>query len=521
MKIPRPEPRLRSRRTYSFDVIPRERSDIIHRSQLDIRIDKQAIIETACDHNRYVVRGTTLRNLPIYDDCRMYDVAPEKYASLLEKEVLKLIAFAESKDFPAFSSQGSLGGVGRADFESLSGLADQMSCNLSVLTQDNSRHGLEVPAVASEAWDALIKSRQHLRARYAQDTSGVEGRQPATLPNPQDNKIAYHSLLDYIIGLMSWWLLRSAHSEYWEKHLLAILAPQAVKMKVIAADPIKFAKTTLSATHMTIEKLKFEAEFKAELIKVGGKDRDLDLLQAEDDLSNTYFEEKFFLRQHLGNIFEAILEILTNREKSGDEAETFEICSMIHRSGLGGVTNIITGLRNGSIVASSNLQHINFCCSIFDFLKANTTRIVDAEQSTASLSPEESLRDHVTVHMTYNNGREGSKKDISDSKVRVYTMDNAVSLMVPLALINSTPAREVAILRDLTNMLADANDPIRQFAPPPRHFAIEYTISTKSWISKWQHNKKSMDPDIQKLYQSPLRRGVLPVGKHHHPPYDL
>jgi hypothetical protein len=472
-----------------------------------VQIDKQLVIQTACDYDRYVIGGTTLRNLPIYDDCKAYDVNPEVFANLLEKEVDKLIAFATSDKPPLFDSQGSLDGLSRKDFENLSGLADQMLCNMSILTHDNSRHGIEIPTIASDAWDDLILSRRRLRTRYAQDESQwshVEGKQPTTLPDAGHNTAAYHKLLDYILGVITWWMLRSADSEYWTRHLLAILARWAVKMKVVAKGPVRCAELTLSETYSMIQKIKHESEFKDVLIKIGGKERDIDVLQTEVDLSNVYFEEKLFLRQHLGFVIETILEALMRHERSGNEAESFEICAMIHRSGLEGVTNMLTGQRHGNIVASSNLQHINFCYSIFKLLELNTDQLEEIVNTSPPPSPEQAALNCLNVSMACKDG----KHRIFNFAVQ--KMDHAVSLIVPLALMDPSPAREIASLMNLTNSLADGRDPIRQFAPPPKDFAVEYIISTKTWLIKWEGkgNDKVMDPDIKQLSQSPLRRGV-------------
>lgn len=470
-------------------------------------ISKKLVLQTANDHDRYVIGGTTLRNLPIYDDCTMYNATPPVYARLLEIEIDQLIAFATSDSPPLFNSQGCLGGLSRKDFEDVSGLADQILCNMAILDHDNSRHGIEIPTIASEAWDILISSRKRLRTRYAQDESHVEGRQPTTLSDPNDNQVAYHQLLDYILGTIAWWILRSADSEYWRRQLLAILARWAVKMKLVLRDPVLCADISLAETKTMIEHKKFGADFKEVVIKFGGKEQDIDVLETEFDLSSSYFVEKLLLRQHLGKIMETVLEALSRHERSGIEAESFEICSMIHRSGLEGVASMLTGQRHGNIVASSNLQHINFCYSIFKFLEYNTVQLEAIDKKIPSPSPVEAEQNCLKVVMACNTGENG---DTSKFDFALRRMDDAISLIVPLALMDPQPASQIASLMNLTNMLADPKDPIRQFAPPPRNFAAEYTIATKTWNAQWQRRGKDrfMDPDIKQLSQSPLRRGV-------------
>ena len=485
----------------------RGRANIIKRDGYRVQPEKESIIQAATNHDLYVIGKTTLRALPIYDDCVPYGLKSSTFNDLLDKEVDKLIALVTNESPPLFDSEGVLDGTSRKEFEDLSGLADQLFCNFSILNHDNSRHGIEIPTIASEAWDCLIASRRRLRKRYAQDQSRVEGWQPAVLSDPELNRKAYHKLLDYILGSVAWWVVRCAHSKYWKTQMLAILAQFTVKMKVVARNPVECAATTLAETYATIQRMKNESEFNDKLIKIGGKDREVDILSTETDLSNLYYEEKMLLRQHLENIIHGVLESLTRHERSGNEADSFEICTMIYRTGLEGVTSMLTGQRHGNIVATSNLQHINFAYSAFKLLEQNTLLL-----KMPTHSPTSSNADSLRVCWRANASADPG------SELAVHKMDHVISLIVPMSLVEPGISREIALLISLTNVLADEGDPIRQFEPPPRDFALEYTISTRPWLTNLDGSTRDrlFDPDIQQLSQSPLRRGVQSMSIHSH-----
>ncbi|KAK8071382.1 hypothetical protein PG997_011585 [Apiospora hydei] len=172
---------------------------------------------------------------------------------------------------------------------------------MAVLVLDNARHGLQFPTIASKAWDRMISARRFLRLRYQQSDSieHVEGRAPLKLSDPEQNEVVYSQLLDYILGTMSWWLMRCAQSQYWKKHLIAILAKWAVKIKIVAFDPQASAEASLNQITETIDSMKAEAEFREVILMVGGKERDISTFDTETDMSSMYFEDKMVLRELL------------------------------------------------------------------------------------------------------------------------------------------------------------------------------------------------------------------------------
>jgi hypothetical protein len=485
----------------------RGRFNIADRNTHRVVFDQDAILKAANDHECYHIRRYILHNLPKYDDCTPYITETSKLDELFRAEMQKLIQFAENDDPPIFDSEGCLQGVGCKDFEDISNLADQMQCISSVLTHDNSRHGVSFGTqVANEAWISLIVSRSNLRTRYAKDDMHVEGQQPVTLEDSgqsQRNARAFHALLDYILAVMAWWLVRCADSEYWRTHVLTALAGWAVKMKIISADPVRCVEHSLSETTGMIEGLKTEAEYNDVLIKVGGKKTDAEDVQTQTNFCNLYCEEKSWIRGALGSILNQVLEAFLQDDKSGIPANLFEVCTMVYRRDTEPERSgkIWTGSRHGDVGASSSLRHITFCYNLSKLLKLHFDKVKQA-----SRPPKSSSDDYVKVSGAV---RENGSTPFD---LQVYKMDHAITLLTPLILMQPSTARQISLLMNTAMAFMGGKEVLRVFAPPPTDFALEFTLSTSAWLKAHEvTNPKtngSFDPDIRSLSQSPLKRGL-------------
>jgi hypothetical protein len=415
--------------------------------------------------------------------------------------VEKLIEFAELEQPLIFNSHGCLRGAGRTDFEELSNLADQMKCMSDVLTHDNSRHGVIFGShVADQAWDNLVKSRSRLRMRYATDEKHMEGVQPIVLEDCEQserNARAFHFLLDYILGVMAWWLVRCADSGYWRTQILATLAQWAVKMKIIARDPVKCAESSLSATSGMIEELKIVADANDVLIKIGGKKKDVSPVQSQTDYCNLYIEEKLWIRDALKGILGEVLLALAQDDKSTAPADFFEICTMIFRKDTepdrGG--RIWTGMGNGDVGVSSNLDHISFCYSLTSLLNLHINKMKHAQRP-----PQAPIDEFVKL-----SGYIFEEKETRRYDLQVYSMDHIITLLIPLLLMQPFAVKQIGSLMSTAMAFMDAKEILRVFTPPPIDFALELALSTHAWLQD-TGTSRVRDPDITSLSESPLNR---------------
>jgi hypothetical protein len=496
----RPKARASRRQPISFET-PQKFFNIADRKTYSVKFDKDAILKTASDSDSYHIRNHKLRNLPKFDNCRPYIDKPTEINKLLADEVDKLIEFAELDQPPVFNSHGCLRGADRTDFEELSNLADQIACISDVLTHDNSRHGVVFGTyVADEAWDTLLSSRCSLQIRYATDEKHREGGRPVTLEDcgqPERNSRALHVLLDYILNIMAWWLVRCADSEYWRTQILATLAQQAVKMKVICRNPARCAESSLSETSGMIEQLKIEADMNDVLIKIGGEKKDPYPLQTQKDYLNLYIEEKLWIREALNGILGQVLAALVRDDESNEPSGFSEICTMIFRrdtepdrSG-----KIWTGLRHGDVGVSSSLLHISFCYSLTNLLNLHINAMKLAERT-----PQPPIAEHIKLSGNINENDTTTKHTL-----QIYSMDDVVTLLIPLLLMQPLAVKPVRKLMNTAMAFMNASEVLRVFTPPPLDFALELTLSTRAWL----HDSKTsqvLDPDVTSLSQSPLNR---------------
>ena len=473
--------------------------NIISRDELEgnlseIKVD--AIVKTANNHNEYVDGERTLKNLPRFDECEDL-ISGAEWEHLLQEEVVKLVGFSGNSSPPLFDSHDCLQNMAREDFNLVAGLADQIYCNLSILQHDNARIVIEKSKTPNRnAWSELLKTRKTLADRYAQTEAQVEGCLPRHLDNPDKDFRAYCALLDYILAVSVWWMIRSVYSKYLEQQVFATLARWAVKLKALAKDPVRAAEQALSDTSDLFTMRKTELEFRDELliVQVWEKKAEINMSDTPTDPTALYFDEKQLLGEVLSAIVINVLATLNSQNRSPTPINSFEICTLVYQTGLEGETTMFHGARDGGISTSSNLKHINFCLNSYLLLKSNTESIHNVWMSTP---------DPQTSAVSIRWSAADARNELCVAQPIVHCMDHLVSLLVPAAL--STP-RCAILLSHLTNIatiMAKTEDRVAIYSPPRENFSLEYVITTPA---RQIEDAKVVDPDIQPLSQSPARQ---------------
>lgn len=353
--------------------------------------------------------------------------------------------------------------------------------------------------------DIMVETRRKLHLDYQLSGSfeTVEGRASQVLLDGAENYKAYLRLLDYVLGTMSWWLMHCAQSDFWDKHLIAILAKWAVKLKIIAIDPQKSAIKSLNGTKDTIEILEKKPEITQAFFQIGGEDRDVNIHETKEDLSEPYHEEKMYLRDRLSGLFVGILEALRTQVPSKYEPDYFEVCSLIYWAKEQGLANMIMGFRDGNISTSSVLSHITYLHSAFQFLELNTDRMRDRHISSA---PHTGHMPYVKIRRSkWTGGRHVASKP---EEISIYSMDDVISLLVPLSLLNARVAHRAGSLVDFSNK-AESGDIIQRAGLPDEYFS-EYILSTRSWMEENCPTSlaTTVVSDARHLSQSPTRIGL-------------
>ena len=484
----------------------RRRRDILSRSNHHIELDEGEIFKCTVHHQEYPLGAMKLKGLPKFDDSIPHGITEVKETELIKEEIKKLVAHAKSKTAIMFDTQCVLGATDLKGFEALSNVSDQIQCNISIIKHDNSRHIVEhCPSWVEDALQDFKRSRRQLISRYRQKKSHVEGRQPKLLGNPQANQLVYFALVDYLLAVLAWWLVRTAESKFWKSELLAILAQWAVKLKVVSHEPAVCAERSLSDGEELMRQMVADFDSREAMIlriRIGpdsAEQKSFDALDAEADLTATYFQEKMLLRQHMEFLLRVSIDGLLARERTGNNADSFEICSLVYKTGLQRTLTVLSGDKDGDIAASSDLAHISHIYTAFELLLNNTTAATPSTRQTDASK---------SVCIKWRQFKSVEQADMDLHEFHMSSIDHVISILVPLALTSPLAAARIEKLIQIASISADEEDPILQFMPPWKDFGAEYTFSTSEWLSKQHRSKQYHDPDVRSLPKSPLRRGI-------------
>jgi hypothetical protein len=258
----------------------------------------------------------------------------------------------------------------------------------------------------------------------------------------------------------------------------------------------------ITASFCSDHKTKIQADSDSILIKIGWEKKDADSAHSQTDFCNWYCEEKISVRFHLENLLYYLFTSLVKHERSSIGADFFEVCALVYRSDMKceRTCKMWTSHRHGDITTSSTLYHVGFCYDLSKLIQHNIREIKKEP-------PRLIATDFVQLSGAI---REGTVTDVS---LNVYRMDHAITLLVPLLLLNAESYQQILRLRGAIKPFMRKDEAIRQFEPPRRDFALEYTLSTSSWLSNLQNTQQNgyIDRDVMTLSSSPLRRGLRGV----------
>ncbi|KAK0109762.1 hypothetical protein ONS95_002438 [Cadophora gregata] len=475
---------------------------------------EEDILKRATEHEKYNKGGISLTGLPKFDDLRNYGISTATENHLWQLEIRRLKADAASEDPLIFDSKGILDRTDSTTFEHLSHLADQIICNFSVIDHDNTLHVLEHCrwiATLSAAVRNFKDARTRLTTRFEQDEDKVKARRPKTLDPPEANQMVYFALVDYITSNVATLVVRSATSDYWNNHSLAILAKWAAKLKILSYNPSQYASLSLDAAEDLLARMTdSDAKENIRVLKIratdaGSESRDeMDIdSQAEADITGYYFQDHYSLRVRLANLFRYAVFALYASEKTGNPPNCFELCTLVYETGLERSLTVISNDRRGDVAATSDFTHVNCSFTAFQNLMKNVEYLGSKAQSPRSAG------DLTTIQWQWSEGSEGSVPKAG--RFLTGRFDNIVSIMVPFALTDSHTGIEMGVMLDYATGNSEDEDPVIQFER--RHFTAKFVVTTAAWDDK-QHKMKSADtahgpdPDVAPISRSPLNRTI-------------
>jgi hypothetical protein len=457
-----------------------------------------------------------LTGLPKFDDLKSYGISAEVETHLWTLEIQRLKADAASEDAIKFSSDGILDRTDPKAFEDLSNLADQIICNFAIIDHDNTLHVLEhcrwmstlAPAVRN-----FKDARTRLTTRFEQDEDKFKARRPKVLDSTEANQKVYFALVDYITSNVARLLVRSATSDYWNNHTLAILAKWAAKLKIISYNPTVYASLSLDAAEDLLARMTdSEDKDKMKVLKIrvtdAGTNKDeMDVeSQGEADITGYYYQDHYILRSGLAFLVRHAAIALYASEKTGNSSNCFEMCTLVYETGLKRRLAVISNDRRGDVAATSDTTHVTSTYTAF----RNLIQIVEHLKSTTTPPPRADALEQTTFRWQWAEDVEGSAS--KDGRFVTTRFDDVVSVTVPLALTDAHTGIVIGDMLDFATSNSEEEDPVMQFDRD--HFTARFVVTTAAWADK-QHKSRSpanaaqaLDPDVLPVSGSPLNRTI-------------
>jgi hypothetical protein len=488
-------------------------------------IDLEDIFAVTQEHEKYGDGRMKLKGLMRFDDCSAYGISPEAHKKLLRKEISKL-ADAVKKEGPyLFESKGLLLGGALADFEDVESVLDQIYCNLAIITHDNAQIGMwnTDEGLLEDAIKSFKKSRKLLLSRFGGADDTVEGAEPLLLEPPERNRALYHALSDYVLGCVGRIVLRSATSQRWVKYSLAVLALWAVKLKIAAYDPSRYAKLSISNGEDIVDRLaeihgsKRLVFLKVQVKRPDGngnseeKETQHDTLSTNTSLKSFYYETHIFFRAFLTDLTRfAIVSILDRGNlQKGISSASFEACTLVYKTGLEGILTAVNQDRFECVSFSSEPIDISNLYGGMILLHTNVEAIQSRNQAFIESGRAQSTPIAATVKWDWpaNYGKQQGKRD---QTTFLYSMDDILSIAVVQALATVYSASKMTGMIRTISSEPKPKDPLLRFSPPPESFqAMFHIISEDCLRSQRQTKLKQLeDPDVQFISYSPLRHGI-------------
>jgi hypothetical protein len=490
--------------------------NILPRSNQLFIFREDATIERINQFRKYIRGGVTLTGLPKFDDLSIYEVSEDSAQKLHAIEVKRLVKVVATDEPLFFDSAGSLDITSFRGFQDTSNLADQLACNIAIMEHDNALIVLEHcrwSSVLQFAVHQLKASRTILVTRYEEDENRVKAQRPKALESTEANAKAYFALVDHIIGTVAKLVVRSATSDYWNYNALAVLAQWATKLKVLSSDPVHFAALSLVSLEDVIGRLgEQDSKENASAVNLRTSDSDsmafgpkgnkIDVEDFQSDISGTYYREQQTLRMHLIYLIKHAARALYGSEKTGNPANSYEVCTVVYETGLERCLTVLSSDRGGDVTASSDPTHLKCSYTAFGLLMKTTRALCTRERTPQHMEHAANIKFKWS---------EGEPTSSAGESLLITSMDELISIMVPFSLTDAHSAIEIDNMIQFASTHTEEEDPIFQFEG--RRFHAKYTVSTAEWLSRKQrqtsfHHFAHSDPEVVSVSGSPLDRMI-------------
>jgi hypothetical protein len=358
-----------------------------------------------------------------------FGITRDEEDSLIGKEIQKFIWFIDQDKPPLFDSYRAFNNTNNDSYKDLYNIVDQIETNLAVIQHDNA--GLAFKHYIRYEFNELFqKTRKTLRDRYQQEPKGIVGHKPETLIDEKRNMKAYHALVDYIFHSLAWWLMHVLERESWCEPMIAVLVRWTIKLKLVALEPVYWAKKSLAAGVNIMRKISEKCKDAEKIsvdIKTPGKEGEpekVDTLK-NNDLDLYYYVSKTRIRDNLHDIIEVMLNNLKPRNRRMGDSTAFEVNTVLYRNDLYESLRQITIQQGGSVSTSSDTAQLGYSFQALQLLISNVE----------SIPPEDTdSSDAATINWAWDikRGNDDCLHRLHEKKIT--RLDDIVSMLVPIGL---------------------------------------------------------------------------------------
>ncbi|KEF53267.1 uncharacterized protein A1O9_10715 [Exophiala aquamarina CBS 119918] len=297
------------------------------------------------------------------------------------------------------------------------------------------------------------------------------------------------------------YLAACAASEQWLIITLSVLAKQSMKLEVLEKDPPAYAKMSQEAE----EDLNDEQEqhrYLSILEKPSSLISDTDKFLEMDQI---YHFEEWYIRDTINWLFLYMLSAIGGSSPTTDGGSCFEMSTRVYRTGMSSSPLVISSDWDGEYSASSDAQRIRYCRSALDILLLNTREIAKHKSHTSRL---------VQIQWDFEGSRDPEYRPVelqhqacTQRQFSISSMDDALSMIMPLALCNAHAAIEAFCMITTTNISCVSTGKPRSREYIDEHFLAKFSFTTSAYNKAQQ--KIGTSPGYKSLQKANSREERL------------
>jgi hypothetical protein len=496
----------------SIAKVPPRRHDILSRDGYDFtdKLKEDLIFASTQHHVTFEFNGNTLEGLAKYNDATLYGITAEKEKDLVRKEIGRLVTAATTNDAFLFHSDLQFDPSPETAFQELSDLADQIKCAMGIIRLDNA--SISIQHCTNELQDTLHNFR-HARSRLIgrfEPTNRVRGSGPKMLSPNSRNTALYHALVDYMTASVARTLVRTAVSDYWNKHTLSCLASCTVKIKVLGYDLEKSAEKSISnAEHALQEMNELHDSKESYLVKIRPAPyeevKEVDTLDTETDTSRRYHDEKTIFNKRVWGLMRQILYSLLRSESQTTAPDCFQAHTTVYKAGLDSSQKILSIGRLGEIDSSAEPLVLRNSFTSMELMIRNAQKI-EGNRGNVPKNAANAQPSGTTIECEWVNAN--AQKPPWKATLQNCVIDEILSIIVPLSLSAPSSSISLAMMLSMASNSTDEEDPILQFERPPEAFTCFMTLTTGKWKDKEHRTLRRKDREVISLAGKGMRYSI-------------